>query len=157
MEPVGPGNESAQAPSQEDGASVVAAGEERSAEAARHSERLLNEGHERWEGHRCPICFLFVGLPVGEHAKTNACCMKTVCNGCILAAELRGIYDRCPFCRTPHPTDEASALAMVQKRVDKRDAVAIYQLGQKYFHGILGLPKDVPRAIELWLEAAELG
>ena len=30
-------------------------------------------------------------------------------------------------------------------------------LGDKYFHGELGLAKDVPRAVELWTEAAELG
>ncbi|EJK51087.1 hypothetical protein THAOC_29776, partial [Thalassiosira oceanica] len=64
MEPVGP---DAGTPSQDDG---VAAGgaDDRSAEAATevaiYSERLLSEGHERWEGDRCPICFLFVGLPV---------------------------------------------------------------------------------------------
>ena len=30
-------------------------------------------------------------------------------------------------------------------------------MGKKYFYGSLGLAKDVPRAIELWTEAAELG
>jgi len=46
---------------------------------------------------------------------------------------------------------------MIQKRVDKGDAEAINNIGQTYFHGDLGLSKDVPRAIELWTEAAELG
>ncbi|EJK55799.1 hypothetical protein THAOC_24426, partial [Thalassiosira oceanica] len=157
-EPVGPDNESAGAPSQDDGAASASSDDDgRSAEAARYSERLLNEGHERWEGDRCPICFLFIGLPMDEHSKTNACCMKRVCNGCILAAQQRGIYDRCPFCRTPHPSDEESQLAMVQKRVSKGNAAAIARLGNHYLHGVLGLAKDVPRAIELWTEAAELG
>ncbi|EJK51498.1 hypothetical protein THAOC_29324 [Thalassiosira oceanica] len=154
--PVGPDNESAEAPSQDDGA-VSAGTVDRSADAARYSERLLNEGHERWEGDRCPICFLFIGFPMDEHAKMNVCCMKTVCNGCSLAAQQRGINERCPFCRTPHPSDEASALAMIQKRVSKGDAEAINQLGIHYDDGDLGLPKDVPRAVELWTEAAELG
>ncbi|EJK51780.1 hypothetical protein THAOC_29020 [Thalassiosira oceanica] len=153
MEPVGPGNESAGAPSQVDGASVAAADDDRSAESA----RLLNEGHQRWEGDRCPICFLFVGLPIGEHAKMNVCCMKSVCEGCSLASQQRGIYDRCPFCRTPHPPDDASSLAMIQKRVSKGDAEAIFHLAGQYCFGGLGLPKDVPRAIELWTDAAELG
>ncbi|EJK66034.1 hypothetical protein THAOC_13063 [Thalassiosira oceanica] len=157
MEPVGP---DAGTPSQDDG---VAAGgaDDRSAEAATevaiYSERLLSEGHERWEGDRCPICFLFVGLPVGEHAKINVCCMKRVCKGCLLAAHQRGMNDRCPFCRTPHPTDHAAALAMVQKRVRKGDAEAINHLAGQYCYASLGLAKDVPRAIELWTEAAELG
>ncbi|EJK47378.1 hypothetical protein THAOC_33904 [Thalassiosira oceanica] len=94
---------------------------------------------------------------MNKHAKMNQCCMKLVCNGCSLAARKRGIYDRCPFCRTPHPVDEASALVMIQKRVCKRDAEAIYHLGTKHFHGQLGLTNDVPRAVEMWTEAAELG
>ena len=46
---------------------------------------------------------------------------------------------------------------MVQKRVDKGDAAAIKDLGQMYYYGELGLTKDLPRAIELWTAAAELG
>ena len=63
----------------------------------------------------------------------------------------------CPFCRTPVPTDDASALARIQKRVHKGDAEAINHLGNTYYYGELGLTQDVPRAIELWTEAAELG
>ncbi|EJK76620.1 hypothetical protein THAOC_01606, partial [Thalassiosira oceanica] len=99
--------------------------DDRSAEAARYSHRLLVEGHERVEEHRCPICYLYVGLPMDKHARMNACCMKTVCNGCVLAAQQRGLNNRCPFCRTPHPTDDASKLEMIQKRVSKGDADAI--------------------------------
>ena len=46
---------------------------------------------------------------------------------------------------------------MIQKRVRKGGAAAIYVLGEQYFYGCLGLAKDVPRAVELWTEAAELG
>ena len=46
---------------------------------------------------------------------------------------------------------------MIQKRVGKGDAEAIHFLGQMYFYGKFGLAKDVPRGIELWTEAAELG
>ena len=120
-------------------------------------QRLMSSGHERWEGDACTICYLYIGLPVGHHSQRNACCMKRLCNGCILAARRRGLLDDCPFCRTPYTNDEATQLAMIQKRVDKGDAEAIKFLGHKYFHGELGLTKDVPRAIELWTEAAELG
>ena len=158
METVGPGNESARKSSHDDGAAAGGANDGgRSAEAARYSERLLIEGHERAEGDRCPICFLYIGLPISKHAMMKACCMKLVCNGCILAAQQRGMNDRCPFCRTPHPTDDASTLAMIQKRVSKGDAEAINHLGDKYCFGVSGLTKDVPRAVELWTEAAELG
>ena len=48
-------------------------------------------------------------------------------------------------------------LAMLQRRVGKGDAEAIHRLGENYFLGNLGLAKDVPRAIELWTDAAGLG
>ncbi|EJK61601.1 hypothetical protein THAOC_17886, partial [Thalassiosira oceanica] len=152
--PSGPDNESAGAPSRDGGAAVAGAVDRSAAEVAR--ERLLNEGHERAEGDRCPICYLYIGLPMHKHANMRVCCMKLVCNGCILAAHQRGLRG-CPFCRTPHQSDDASQLAMVQKRVDKGDAVAISYLGLKYYCGGLGLTMDVHRAIELWTEAAELG
>ena len=135
-------------------AAVAVAGADE-AEAAIYL-RLLNEGHERMEGDMCPICYLYIGLPMGEHAVMNVCCMKLVCKGCVLAAQQRGLRG-CPFCRTPRPTDDASTLAMIQKRVDKGDAAAISNLGNKYYFGKLGLTKDIARAIELWTEAAELG
>ena len=143
-----------------DAAAIAQAGSAESTDllAARSfHERLMASGHERPEGDVCTICFLLTEFSVDEHAKTNACCMKRVCNGCIFAAERRGIYNTCPFCRTPVPTNDASKLAMIQKRVGKGDAEAIYFLGNQYYYGSLGLTKNVPRAIELYEEAAELG
>ena len=120
-------------------------------------QRLLTSGRERPEGDTCSICFLLIGLPLKKHAKTNECCMKKVCNGCILAAGRQGIHNRCEFCRTPFPNDVATKLAMIQARVERGDAAAITHLGNIYFNGRLGLTKDIPRAIELWTQAAELG
>ncbi|EJK45479.1 hypothetical protein THAOC_35904 [Thalassiosira oceanica] len=120
-------------------------------------QRLMSSGHERPEGDACPICFDLIELPMKKHSRIKTCCMKNVCNGCILAAVLSGLNDMCEFCRTPIPDDDASKLAMVQKRVSKGNAEAINLLGDKYYSGTLGLAKNVPRAIELWTEAAELG
>ena len=120
-------------------------------------QRLMAEGHERAEGEFCTICFLPIEIPLSRHSSFNVCCMKRVCYGCYLAARQRGLYNSCPFCRTPLPRDDASSLAMVQKRVDKGDAVAIKYLGDQYRQGNFGLARSVPRAIELWTEAAELG
>jgi len=138
-------------------AAAGADGEDRTAESASYLQRLLTEGHERPDGYFCTICFLPIEIPVGRHSVTNVCCMKTVCNGCDLAASQLGMYNRCPFCRTPLPHEGASFLAMVQKRVDKGDADAVHFLGDQYYQGYHGLVEDVPRAIELWTEAAELG
>ena len=126
--------------------------------AARNlQERLMSSGHERQEWDRCPICFDLIELPINKHSKLKACCMKRVCKGCILAARQREMNDTCPFCRTTLPADDASSLAMIKKRADKGDATAIKTLGDKYFYGQLGLTKDVPRAVELYTEAAERG
>ena len=133
------------------------AGSVESADARSLQQRLMASGHERPEGDWCPICFLLIEFPIGEHSEMKACCIKRVCDGCIMAARQRGMGNSCPFCRTPHPDDNTSALAMIQKRADKGDVEAISFLGEQYYYGELGLAKDVPRAIELWTEAAELG
>ena len=107
---------------------VALAGSVESADlaAARNLEqRLMASGLERPAGDWCPICFLLIESLMGEHARKNVCCMKRLCNGCILAAHQRGMFNICPFCRTPHPADDASELAMIKKRVDKKDAEAI--------------------------------
>ena len=126
--------------------------------AARNLERrLMASGHERPDEDRCPICFDLIELPPSKHSRINVCCMKSVCKGCILAAQRQGMLNICEFCRTTLPSEEASTLAMIQKRVSKGDAEAIKHLGEKYYFGELGLTKDAPVAVELWTEAAELG
>ena len=127
------------------------------AELTSYLKRLLTRGCERTEGDVCKICFLPIGFPVGQNSKFNVCCMKRMCDGCVFAARQRGILDKCPFCRTPLPRGDASELAMIRKRVRKGDAAALNFLGGKYYFGQSGLAKDVPRAIKLWTEAAELG
>ncbi|EJK74271.1 hypothetical protein THAOC_04062, partial [Thalassiosira oceanica] len=137
--------------------SVESGAESTDLAAGNLQERLMASGHERPEEDRCPICLDLIEFPVPEHSATNVCCMKKVCNGCILEARWRGMLDSCPFCRTKVPDNDASSLAMMQKRADKKDAEAIYQLGNAYRQGHFGMVKDVPRAIEMWTEAAELG
>ena len=117
---------------------------------------LYSQGHERPEGHFCPICTLPIPLSLGEHSIFNTCCMKLICDGCDFAAKKRGMND-CPFCRTPNPDNHADRLAMLRARVDKKDPVAISTLGDQYYGGLLGLQRNVREAIKLWEEAAELG
>ena len=141
----------------DEAAAVAQAGRPADPAAQTLAERLMASGHDRPEGHVCTICYLYIGIPMHEHSKVNVCCMKRLCNGCILAARRRGLLDGCPFCRTPLPADDASQLAMAKKRVVKGDAEAICFLGDQHYNGSMGLAKDVPRAVELWTEAAELG
>ncbi|EJK65424.1 hypothetical protein THAOC_13713 [Thalassiosira oceanica] len=64
--------------------------------------------------------------------------------------------DTCAFCRTPTPDGDAAILALVQKRVDAGDPVATQMLGYAYCNGDYDVQQDIPRAIELWTEAARL-
>jgi len=120
-------------------------------------EELMSSGHELPEGYICPLCCLPIALPEDEHSMLEPCCSKMVCNGCNLASDERGMGDMCPFCRTPTPDNDAALLALVRKRVDARDPKATQMLACAYYHGSYGLPLDIPRAIELWTEAAHLG
>ena len=114
----------------------------------------MKKGRTRSEEDDCPICSLPLPL-VRRQSSIRECCMKRVCNGCVLAAAKRGMRD-CPFCRTPTPKTSQS-FALVGKRVNAGDSVSIYALGIQYQLGQYGLEKDVTRAAELLERAAELG
>ena len=115
---------------------------------------LMKKGRKRAEDDDCPICQL--PLPLDwKQSSFRVCCMKKLCNGCVLAAWKRGMRD-CPFCRTPTPKTDGQVLAMIRKRVDAGGPAAIYFLGSQYERGWCGLEKDVTRAVELLERATEL-
>ena len=109
----------------------------------------------------CQICFIQLpSLNTGH--KYQTCCGKTICSGCVHAP----LYDdlgnevdneKCPFCRTPHPTSKEEAIKRLKKRAEAGDAKAIYGLGGCYRDGMYGLPQDYTKALEYWHLAAELG
>ena len=117
---------------------------------------LMKRGRTKSEDDDCPICSLPLPLDADQpQSFFRVCCVKKLCNGCVLAARKRGMRD-CPFCRAPAP-HESQALAMIQKRVDAGDPVAIYYLGEQYRFGLYGLNKDMTMVVELYERAAELG
>ena len=115
---------------------------------------LMKKGRTRPEEDDCPICSLPVPIE-GMESSFRPCCMKKVCNGCILAEDKRGMRD-CPFCRSPM-VDESQFIDMMQKRVDAGDPMAMVELGNKHRNGQLGLEKNLARAMDLYESAAELG
>ena len=64
---------------------------------------------------------------------------------------------KCPFCRTAYPKTEKEQIERLEKRVEKDDPLAIYNLGVCYSKGLRGYPQDYGKALELWHRAAELG
>ena len=115
---------------------------------------LMKRGRKRPEEDICSICQLI--LPVWMSGSSlMPCCMKRLCNGCILAARRRGIKN-CPFCRAATP-EESEILAMVRNRAAVDDPAAICVLGFHYQLGRYGSEKNVRKAIELCEKAAGLG
>jgi tetratricopeptide (TPR) repeat protein len=134
----------------------------------------------------CPICFLpmpvkliccmtlppatISSVPISDFADANeelvnmstetyySCCGKSICGGCIHSFRMSGNDENCPFCKSDHvdKTDKDEVAGMM-KRVEVNDAVAIYLMGNNYYHGKLGLLRDQERAMELWKQAADLG
>ena len=124
--------------------------------AAGNELALLTKGRERSAGDECPICSRL--LPLSDSESTlHTCCMKTVCDGCDLVTRKRGMNDKCSFCRTPVADSDEKHLERIQKRVKANDPEAIRHLGVCYKNEINGLEKDMPRAVELFERAAELG
>ncbi|EJK43869.1 hypothetical protein THAOC_37644 [Thalassiosira oceanica] len=116
---------------------------------------LMKRGTTRDEDDVCSVCQLPLPIPM-EESLLQPCCMKRVCNGCILYGRKCGMCN-CPFCRTDVPTKESQVLAMVQKRVAVGDPVAICFLGAHHERGTYGLEKDTKRTDELCQQAAQLG
>ena len=109
----------------------------------------------------CPICF--IRLPyLGTGRTYMSCCGKMICSGCIYAPvrdhEGNIIADKtCPFCRAPTPNTDEEVITRYKKRLDMNDALAFHNLGCHYRNGMLGLPQNHAKALELWHRAGELG
>lgn len=105
----------------------------------------------------CPICFLRIPyMQTGSKYKT--CCGKVICSGCIYAVVEMDDEAKCPFCRTPAPISDEDCNERETKRVEIfKDAEAIYSFGCYYHNGERGFRQDDAKALELWLQAGELG
>jgi tetratricopeptide (TPR) repeat protein len=105
----------------------------------------------------CPICYLPL-TPDPQNFLLSACCSKMICIGCDYADQLRqrGLETpqepSCAFCREPLPDTEEEFDALVMKRVEKNDPVAMQQMGnERHDEG------DYKSAFEYYTKAAELG
>ena len=85
-----------------------------------------------------------------------------ICSGCINAPR----YDNegnevdnqyCPFCRAQHPKTNEEEIKRNNKRMEAGDAMAMFNLGYYYAHGLYGSPQDYDKALGLWHRAGELG
>ena len=119
------------------------------------------------QGEECVICMRV--LPILESLHRYAeCCGNTLCCGCDyqhqmksqeLAAERGQTLERatCAFCREPIQANAEEAIALVRKRAERKDPVAIRDLGSAYGAGRYGLPLDQAKCIDLVRESVSLG
>ena len=104
----------------------------------------------------CIICCLPLPLQSTLH-KYQTCCGKVLCLGCIHAAWMADNRKLCPFCRILGTTSDEEQLERFKKRAERGDACAIYNMGGMYYRGDMGLPQDYGKAVELALQAGDLG
>jgi len=121
-----------------------------------HDEKLFEEPPPLED---CPICM--IRLPFINSGKVYmACCGKVICRGCFHAVQSRATKrkeDICPFCRTPTPDSDEEVIKQYKERMKLNDANAIYNLGGFYKQGLIGLPQNTAKALELYHKAGELG
>ena len=103
----------------------------------------------------CPICY----LPLQIDPKKSclfSCCSKMLCNGCVVANQVRELEGRllqkCPFCRKDLPDTDEENNEQLMKRIEANDPAAVCQMGSlRYQEG------DYKTAFEYWTRAAALG
>ena len=109
----------------------------------KHEEALFKQPPLKEE---CPICFLTLpSLMTGS--KYQTCCLKVICSGCIHAVNKMDGNAKCPFCRVPTPKSDEEIVERTKKHIEMDDAEAIYNLGCYYYHGRLGMSKDLEKAL----------
>ena len=123
-----------------------------------HDEALFKQPPPRDE---CPICLKTMPLENMRdllHTSYNECCGTALCDGCWYGfAREDSERQLCPFCRLPASSSNEESMERLRKRVEVNDAGAIRQLGGYYYQGVMGLPQDLNRAMELYLKAGKLG
>jgi len=119
-------------------------------------EILFKQPESSWIGD-CPICCLPLPLDP-QQSLLSSCCSKAICIGCDHANKLRQYgflipqEPSCAFCREPLPETEEEVKAMVMKRIETNDPVAMQQMG-----GMRRVEGDYKSAFEYYTKAAELG
>ena len=114
----------------------------------------------------CPICFLpmpekflscmtlppatISSVPIHDFAMANeeladistetyySCCGKSICVGCMHSFMQSGNNGTCAFCKSEIDKTDGERVDERLKRVEVNDAVAMYVLGNNYYHGNLG-------------------
>ena len=125
-----------------------------------HDEKLFADPPKTEE---CPICMMPLPLDI-NHIQFQNCCGKRICVGCIYGmvlsnaqSDAKNMEDKiCPYCRTPGSTTEEEDAKRTKKLIENGNYRAISTFATSYAEGE-GVPQDMQKARELWLQAGKLG
>ena len=125
-------------------------------------DRPTSSAERQWQ---CPICLLDIDADM-DHQKFKHywCCGSRLHNKCF-ATMASQMGTGCPFCRKarwvqkshPYLLRYDANIEKLKHWVSKDKAWAKVVLGTQYLHGTRGVTKDVNRAFEYYMEAAEQG
>lgn len=73
----------------------------------------------------CPICFLPLPLQLTQQTKYFSCCGKVICLGCIVAAQVAGANDMCPFCRATTKISSTESTRRIEEGIKRGDPEAM--------------------------------
>jgi len=119
-----------------------------------HDKKIFEQPDGSYLG-ECPICCL--PLPIDKRKSTMmVCCCKVICNGCFHANQDRESKDklkqRCVFCREPLPDKQDEADEYINKRLKKKDPVAMTYMGRMHAD-----EEEYEKALEYYIKAADMG
>ena len=105
----------------------------------------------------CPICFLRLPSKISGSAYMT-CCGKVICCGCIYAVRTKTKkHSLCAFCRVPNANSGKDNVKRLNRRIDRGDPIAMYNIGGCYYRGDMEFRQDITKALELFHEAGKLG
>ena len=120
----------------------------------------------------CPICLVPLSR-FNEKSFYMDCCGSHVCQGCdrksclfetkqfVASGKKEAEFVRkCALCREPVPGDKGFVRQLEElasRKSSPKAARALFNLGANYLEGDYGISKDVFRALEYYIQAAEVG
>ena len=116
----------------------------------------------------CAICLVPLSR-LNSETFHQACCSNNICKACYKENEAsinkqneeknagKKLAFTCPFCREAMPTSVLEYVRQLQPKCLQNDHFALFSMGHHYQKGGCEVAKDDLKALDCWIQAAELG